>query len=451
MPLNEIRPMLSSLIRRQDEWERVVQYLSLADLGRLQSVSAALRGAITPKMVEKAALSLIRREENDAITAGDLSHFRFHPATREWVDAGLYATACMASLHHVRQDAGAGCLAVRQEQISLPGAMHRLDLLPQLQDGRAITWHIDPERNQVVRHLVGDEQAQPFLLPAGLVPYPYGVGGLGATRSCVLPRPAWLLLGNPLRIPSLYCVDTEALIPLPLPAVDGRLFIGAASASRRFVATTTWAGQGESLVRCYDRTQDCLCVDARLADCWATQVSVANDGRVFVGSPLGGHVIAAGGDVQAYPHPPAANGELLTETVFRLSPDERFLIRPGPYSGSLLLEDLRDGRHVILPRLEPLRPGQQCLKPASVAFSVLNALAAVAYQDGLILVFDLQHEDAHGASRLMRAELHCLGWLEGLSIKMDGFDRVQTIFAYRSDTELPLGRHIICLGRAGPD
>lgn len=219
-------------------------------------------------------------------------------------------------------------------------------------------------------------------------------------------------------------------------------------ASRRFVATTTWVGQGESLVRCYDRTQDCLCVDALLADCRATQVSVANDGKVFVGTPLGGHVIAAGGDVQVYPDPPAANGERLAGTVFRLSPDERFLIRPGPHSGSLLLEDLRDGRHVILPRMEPLRPGQQCLKPASIAFSVLNALAAVAYQDGLILVFDLLHEDVHGACQLTRAELRCPGWLEGLSIRMDGFDRVQTIFAYRSDAELPLGRHTLCLGRA---
>ena len=439
---------LSVLARRPDDWECITPHLSLTDLGRLRSVSSTFRDAVTPGMMERAALGLIRREEGEAITAGDLSHFRFHPATREWVDAGLYATACVASLHHVCREAGEGGLRTRQETVDLPGAMHRLDLLPQLQDGRAIAWHIDPERNQVARHLVGDEQAQPFLLPAGLVPYPHGVEGLGATRSCVLPLPAWLLLGNPLRIPSLYCVDTGVLIPLPLPAVDGRLFIGAASVSRRFVATTTWVGQGESLVRCYDRTQDCLCVDALLADCRATQVSVANDGKVFVGTPLGGHVIAAGGDVQVYPDPPAANGERLAGTVFRLSPDERFLIRPGPHSGSLLLEDLRDGRHVILPRMEPLRPGQQCLKPASIAFSVLNALAAVAYQDGLILVFDLLHEDVHGACQLTRAELRCPGWLEGLSIRMDGFDRVQTLFAYRSDAELPLGRHTLCLGRA---
>lgn len=457
MPLTGVPSILPGLIRRADEWPSVAQFLSLADLGRLCAVSTACRDEVTPTMMERAALDLIRREEGNAVSGDDLRQFRFHPATRKWADKGLYATACMASLWHVCREAGEGSLAMQQASIALPGIMHRFDLLPQVQDGRAIAWHFDLEQHRVARHLVGDTQQLPLSLPDGYAPYPCGAGGIGAAKAFLTPRPAGLLIGDLQCVPSLYCLDTETLTPLPLPLSlpggEGRLFMAAMSAHRRCVAMATWHSDGGCLVKCYDRVRDCLSTDTLIADCWPAQISVSESGRIFVGSPLSGYAIDTGPGArpQPYPYPLVPDPSCLTETVFRLSPDERFLIRPGLDGGSLLLDDQRSGHYVFLPRMEPVRPGQQCRKPASIAFSALNALAAVAYHDGLILVFDLRHEDAHGARRLARAELCCIERLERLIIRMSGFDQVHTVFGYRSDRGLSLGRHTLHLGLAAPD
>ena len=82
MPLDEWPSMLSTLARRPYEWPYVAQYLSLADLGRLRAVSTTCRDAVTPGMMERAAMDLIRLEEGATVSAEDLRDFRFHPATR---------------------------------------------------------------------------------------------------------------------------------------------------------------------------------------------------------------------------------------------------------------------------------------------------------------------------------------------------------------------------------
>ena len=47
---------LPALARRPDDWECIAPHLSLTDLGRLRSVSSTFRDAVTPRMMERAAL-----------------------------------------------------------------------------------------------------------------------------------------------------------------------------------------------------------------------------------------------------------------------------------------------------------------------------------------------------------------------------------------------------------
>lgn len=442
---------LTDFVCRPDEWPYLAQYLSLADLGRVRSVSTTLRDAVTPGMMERAALERIRQEEGRAVSAGNLQGFRVHPATRAWVDAGLHATACVASLYHVRAEMEAGQVSVRQEAIDLPGTLHGLGLIPQPRDGRVIVWYADPDSLRARWMIVSNEPWQPLSLPGGLIPHWNSMGCISTTRQFLVPLADWRVVTNPARELHLYQAETGAQVALPLVRRPDSSLLAACSCNGRFVAMVEYSSEGEdTVVQCYDREGDRFFVNTRLAGSLPHhQVSVAGDGQVFIAGHQGNLCLQPSGEMVFCPHERPVGPEEVGRTIYRISADEHFLIqsdmRVGRGIGDLSLT--HDGQWIPLPRGEAPLPDQSGIYPIGIAFSVLNAFAAVVYQDGLIQVFDLQQATEQGAPVRATAVVSCGHRLGDAAIRFDGFGQVSTIFSYRTEHGPRLGRHVLFLGR----
>lgn len=450
MPLDELPSMLSTLARRPYEWPYVAQYLSLADLGRLRAVSTTCRDAVTPGMMERAALDLIRQEEGAAVAPSDLHDFRFHPATREWVEAGRYATACVASLHLARTETLAGHVGTREEQIELPGSTHLLDLMPQARDGQIIVWYIDPDSRRSQRLTVSSRPWAPLQLPAGLVPFRNSLNSTGVARQFLVPQAGWGVLGNLQHELFLYRADTGELASLPLRGQQTGILIAACSSSGRFVAAIEYGIDSSCTVDCYDRERDRMYARYRFADCMVHQLSVTNDGRVFGAGFQGDFLILPSGEVEAFRHDCHVELADSTKNTYLCSPDEQFLVRSdmraGRNIGDLILED--GERQIRLPRGAAPEPpfGAHALR---LAFSILNALVAVVYEDGLIRIFDLGRDVAGEARVLATAGIPIEQPLREAAIRFDGFNVVQAIFPHRTAQGARLSQHTLSLAQGG--
>ena len=434
---------LSQLIGR-DEGRAVLRLLSLADLGRLRSVSASLNELVTPGLIDQAALAFIRRQEGERVSVEELHHLRCHPSARTWADAGHYAAACVASLHYVVKETEAGKIDARNSTIALPGGMLRLAGTSQTRDGRAVALHSGLVGQPLVRYLVGPGQVMPLQLPDGLEPCfgTLNMGGIHVSRHFLSPPPDWWVLSSRLNACHLFHAGTRELIPLPFPPVAAP-FMAALSANGRFVAVASCGQEGR--VSCFDREQHSISVDRRIADRMLCQLSVGDDGCVFAGAQQRGYLFRAGDEPEPFPYGYRLN------SLFQLSPDGRFLIRSGlgqsSECGDIVLEDMKDGTRCVLPRATPCRPHGCSTYPAGMAFSSLNALAAVVYYDGVIRVFDLLRKDAWGAQVAAEADFPWPGGLMQPQICFDGFDRVCTTLLGPDASSL--GRHTLYLGQHG--
>lgn len=443
-PTHSPPSILLQLVPR-DEWREVMKLLSLEDLGRLRSTSVAFRDAVPLGAIERAALRFIRQREGDQVSVEDLRHFRFHPAVRAWADAGQYAAACVASLFHIRKEVAQGNIDIRHSDIALPEGRLQLDVMAQTRDGRAVVVHVRPGESPT-RYLVGAGQVVSLQLPDGLVPYPsiMNLGGIHASRSFLSPRPDWWVLEGPSNGCHFYHAGTRERTALPLLATASP-HMAAVSANGRFVAVAACGRQRDGLVQCFDRDQNRISMHTQIPDRLLCQLSVANDGRVFAGAQQRGYLLRPDAEPVLYPF------EHMLNSLFRLSPDERFLIRSGMHSGcecgDIVLEDTGTGKQRVLPRMTSLRPNGCATYPAGIAFSPLNALAAVVYYDGVIAVFDLHGEDMCRAQILAEADFPWPGGLVQPQICFDGFDRVHTVLLGVGDTTL--GRHTLFLGQHG--
>ncbi|MEE9930077.1 hypothetical protein [Microvirgula aerodenitrificans] len=442
---------LTDFARRPDEWSYLAQYLSLADLGRVCSVSTTFRDAVTPGMMERAALEQIRQEEGRAVSTGDLQGFRIHPATRPWADAGRHATACVASLYHVRAEMGAGQVSVSQGAIDLPGTLHGLGLIPQPRDGRVIAWYADPDSRQARWMIISNEPWQPLPLPSGLIPHWNSMGCMSTTRQFLVSQADWRVVTNLARELHLYQAETGEQVALPLVRRPDSSLLAACSWNGRFVAMVEYSSEGaDTVVQCYDREEDRFFVDVRLAGSLPHhQVSVASDGRVFVAGYQGNLRLQPSGEMVFCPHERPVGPTEVGRTIYRISADEHFLIQSDMRAGRCIgdLSLMHDGQSIPLPRGEVTLPDQPGTHPIGIAFSVLNAFAAVVYQDGLIQVFDLQQVTEQGAPVRATAVVSCGYRLGDAAIRFDGFGQVSTIFSYRTEQGPRLGRHVLFLGR----
>lgn len=448
MPLYAVTPTLQGFAQSDDYWFYLTQHLSLADLGNLNSVSRVFHGATRPRTVERAALDFIRQEERGAVTAQALHQFRCHPATRNLVDSGLHATACVQSLYLARQAVANGMVHSTVRTLELPGRMQCLDVLPQTRDGRVVCWNTETGSNQPIRHLVRAGRVLPFALPDGLAASARtaSLGGISAARQFLVPQPDYWALTNRDRALHVWRADTAQLTSVPLQS-PGRVHMSAVSGNGRFVAMAAAGLNGGGRMQCYDREQDLRCVDRNIVDSLFCQLSVADDGKLFVGSHLQGYQLSPDGMLKIVPFLHQYN------SLYTLSPDERFLIRSGVHGsddiGAITLEDLWCGPEIFLPRLQPLRPGGWSLRPASIAFSALNALVAIAYHDGVIQVFDLSRGRACPVASMGEMEFADSTVLMQPHVSFDGFDRVHTVFRHFSGEDIVLRVHTLNLGHQG--
>ncbi|RAS14192.1 hypothetical protein DFO50_1117 [Microvirgula sp. AG722] len=441
MPLN-----LPALARRSDEWSLVAQYLSLADLGRVQSVSSVFLDAVTPRMMERAALALIRQEEDPSVAAGDLRTLRCHPAAQPWADSGFHAAACLASLHHAGRLPVAG-RAGERVQHPVESRVRMLDLATRAltRDGRVIVWGQDVQSLLVAKYVVRAGQIMPLTLPDGFRTAA-AIPRINSSKHFLRPPPDCWLLMNADRELHYYHTDSRQLVRLPMARSTTPHTVDL-SRSGRFVAiaTSNTAGPGETRLQCYDRERDQVSLDARISDANLFQISVADDGRLFVGSYTRGYAFSRDGDVTLYSF---AGGN---HALFRLSPDERFLMRSCSCIGEgncndIVLQDLGNGRETRLPRDIPPRTGQSgAMRPESIAFSLLNRLVAIAYEDGALQIFDLRQGAAGSAPVMARGNLPVTGVSLQPHTSFDGFDRVCTVFRQRIGREVTLAMHTMDL------
>lgn len=441
MPLN-----LQTLAQRPDEWSYVAKFLTLKDLARLRAVSTQFREVVTPAQMEKAALEILRRGEGDNVSVDDLRHVRLHPAVQGLADNHGPASACLASLYYTVNPSGEQRVS---EQIVNPiiPQVRTLDLATRslTRDGRVVVWGLDAQNRIVAKYVVRGGEMEPLVLPHGFTTVPSMCRSSVCKQFLHLPPDCWLLMNAD---DELHCYDAGdgGLTRLPLPR-STMPHTTDLSRSGRFIATATIIaeGPGETRLQCYDRLLDRISVDVHIADVNLFQISVADDGRLFVGSHTSGYAFNLSGEVTRYPYEGGYNA------LFRLSPDERFLIRScfrhNEDGDNILLQDLHDGRETILPRLMPSRVGGGSTRPGSLAFSLLNRLVAVAYEDGALQVFDLQREDDRGAHALVRTSLPISGISMQPHVSFDGFGRIHTVFRQRSGEEISLTMHTLSLDR----
>ena len=439
-------PTLQGLARSADHWPYLAQYLSLEDLGRLNSVSRDFTGASTPKMMERAALDAIRWQEREAVTAENLQRFRFHPAARD-LCRNLPATACLQSLHLARKAIADGDLQATVAPVVPSCRMTSIDLMPLPRDGGIVCWHSSAEDNRPVRYLIRAGQACPYALPDGTMAVPRTAhqGGIGTARQFLVPRPDYWVLARPDHTLCVWRAGTAELADLPQPRPE-RIRMAAVSGNGRFVAWAAQERNGDCHLKCHDRELDRLCVDRVVSDPQLCQLSVASDGALFVGSQAQGYQFGTEDMLKIVPflHLPGC--------LYGLSPDENFLIRSGVYStdgtGTITLEDRLRGTDIVLLRQRPSRSTAWFARPASMAFSPLNALIAVAYHAGVIQVFDPGRGEMSSCVICPDAELpHARVQMQPL-INFDGFNRIHTVFRHFDGT---LAVHTLHLGHPGQD
>lgn len=442
-------PTLQGLARSEDHWPYLAQYLSLEDLGRLNCVSSDFAGASTPKMMERAALDVLRRQEREAVTAEDLQRFRFHPAARDLCRNGLPATACLQSLHLARKAIADGDLQATVAPLVPSCRMPSIDQMPLPRDGSIVCWHTGTGDIRPVRHLIRAGQAYPYVLPGGAetVPRTAHQGGIGTGRQFLAPQPDYWVLARPDHTLCVWRTDTAELtdLPLPLPRSE-RVRMAAVSGNGRFVAWVVQEWNGDRHLKCYDREQGRLCVDRALSDPLLCQLSVASDGTLFVGSQEQGYQFGTEGQLKVVPflHLPGC--------LYGLSPDENFLIRSGVCAAdgveTITLEDRSRGTDIVLPRHRPSRSTAWFARPASMAFSAMNALVAVAYHDGVIQVFDPGRGEIYSGAIFLDAEFTHSQVQMQPRINFDGFNRIHTVFRHFDGT---LAVHTLHLGHSGQD
>ncbi|AVY93836.1 hypothetical protein DAI18_07095 [Microvirgula aerodenitrificans] len=447
MPIPPAMSLLSALAARH-EWDGVQKCLSLADMGRLCLVSPALREVVTPGMLDRAALDLIRCRETGGVAGGDLCGLRFHPAAQRFVDTEHYAAASIASLHYVWKDACHGRCQASTTAVQWLMGMLAPSAASTRSGGISVTLSTTSMSGmaQDLHYFIAGGQASPLRFPGSLKFPPRQCSlQLNTSRDYVLDTPAhWLLKDGSNRLYA-YAAASEEAVPLPMEWDHGATV--AMSRSGRFAIAVSTPEGGISTLHCHDRLQDASRVTTIASgDYPICQAAVTDQGRAYVASHQSGHVTGEQGEAEMHAFSDSR------QSLFMLSPDERFLIRSRYSSlhGDLVLLDLQDSREVILPRLAGYLPWGASIRPMSVAFSVLNMLAAVLYDDGAVHLFNLHRAEAQAESVV----LGTVPMSPGSSatqpyIGFDGFDRIHVVYQVQTESGVVLEMQTLHIAAAG--
>lgn len=410
--------------------------------------------------LDQAAQAKISDAEGAEVSADVLRQARVHPAAHGWVAAGYHAIAYLVSTHHVYERIRSqGSVSPWLASIPLwsrpPAAdfSPHFEPRPQARDGRMFI--VSNDEALPARHRV-----QLFDISAhsiGLPDIPVGgnreVGPAGvrvnvASAKDFLWAPAelsvWVSAGN-----WVFLCDAIRLerIALPVRVKDGAI-LADVSRNGRYVALISIDMDIDtgSLLTFYDRTVGRGSLRASRLAFVPSQLSVADDGMLFVGGEQHGYRMNADTCTLAtYAYRQTSFG------LFRLSADGGFLIRPRlaeealGMEGDIVLEGRRGSGCIVLPRVSHSRSYLDPW-PGGIAFSVLNLLVAVAYQDGRLQVFDLQQTEGRGARVLVETDLPMADKQLLPRLCFEGLDRLHVLFRQCLDGHVYLARTTLYLG-----
>ncbi len=337
-----------------------------------------------------------KQAETQTIEQADLQNFRFHPSTQLLTKQGYYATAYQLSLTRVIKDAR--LFPLRQTQLSA--------FAPKLCN---VMVGMDKYGDQYIHafqplaadsHLYRITESQ----PAADCTLPQGIrrrmrhatpGGVAIAKAFIRPPQKFEIFID--RSHTVYLQQTAGNFDfVALDDLSSSFKAANVSANGHFAALIT----AEGSVRRYDNQQGCMQEVDLNGDSEAITISIANDGTLYIGSRQHTYMVPAGSKSAIK----QGRGLEQNNKIFCLSVDERFLISQrcnsrGTKKSEILLHDLQnEGQEIVLSSAQP-RTQPDSTRPCSIAFSQLNALVAVGYQNGLIEIFALENLCAPPAVR----------------------------------------------------
>ncbi len=360
-------------------------FVSSGLLCKLIQPSHCFRTAILctlEKLFQKALVE--KGAEKQTIKSTDLQNFRFHPSTQLLRQQGYYATAYQLSLLRTIKDAR--LFPLRQTKLISFAPKPCNVMVGMDKYGHQYIHAFQPlaDDSQIYR-ITASESVADDALAQGLrrrmrhaAP-----GGVAIAQAFIRP---------PLKFEIF--IDSSHTIYLRQPignvitvdTLNDSFKAADVSANGRFIGLIT----ADGCVRRYDNQQSCAQQIDLNGDSEALTISVANDGTLYIGSRQHTYIAPAGTNNGVKQGP----GLTQTNTLFCLSTDEKFLIsqrrsKKGTRRSEIVLKDLQNsGRETIL-FSAPTGPLTDEARPHSIAFSALNALIAVGYQDGLVEIFTL--------------------------------------------------------------
>ena len=376
---------------------QICDCLNAGDRARLADVSRTWREIVVSKRFETMARSVIARREG--VSPGDC------PKPPDRNGTGLAGELQAKGYTHAAMLVGLYAACERLSLMSPERAV--FDTLPDIGLGSGLIL-LSPSNDAEfigIPHvgidvvLVSADGIRPF--PQALSDVTFfeepRLGIINAMLSRGSAGKTWIVRGSD-DAPYLFDRSSDALLPFPaaftIPEVQH--LVPAVSRDGRYVAASyTLPDDGDIRLRVHDRMNNTTITETALHGTVSQQLSVDGDGTVVIGG-RDRYEVKAGEDGQTVERTPLPAGHL----AVRLSPDERYIVSRHDTTGEVRFCDRVDGGFIVLAADDkPARDKKQAL---SVAAGPAMAMAAVAYDDGTLAVFDLLTVE----ERLPAAEVH---------------------------------------------
>uniref|UniRef100_UPI0034CDCFFC F-box protein n=1 Tax=Pseudoxanthomonas sp. UTMC 1351 TaxID=2695853 RepID=UPI0034CDCFFC len=358
--------------------DNIIQHLQLDDLINLSNVSHAWRNAITPKAFDQAAQAYITdRERGESPAWPLLANAGFSTVANELTEKGFRYAAALVNLKSAID---------RLPSLTLDSPhIHEMGPLLLAQRGPVYSSSTsEPEflatHNDGTPRICFVSRSSEIREPSRLTGYVLPKNGDSALAAVNSPfsrgNEQLLVLDADTSRLSVYRSSDDALSSLPLNEL-GSFDCASISADGRFVAVI-YRGNGLARLIVFDRHEGMPVTD-ELVDIDSTSVTVDSRGVALVaGHAWGTQIHPNGGGIDFSPFSEP-------NSVYRLSHDERHIIRSGDQRCDLVLES-RDHNHQITLK-HPHGPSDVSVK--SIAFSPANAMAALTYSDASVAIFEL--------------------------------------------------------------
>jgi hypothetical protein len=193
---------------------------------------------------------------------------------------------------------------------------------------------------------------------------------------------------------SIYNPLSDQLTRLPLDSMT-QDDLGALSDTGRFVAALfRGENRADSRLVVLDRDNETVLTDTLLPGSNQIHLSVDSSGVAVIGDSRAGMEIAPGGQRTSVVNLTRPN------SPYVLSPDGMNVIREGESRTDILLEGRNGGPSLTLKHPTWNEHSTQRVLPTSIAMSPGKVMAAVAYSDNTVAVFDLTSDEATISAKL---------------------------------------------------